>query len=188
VPCGCIKILLCRPVYADFISRTRGAGHDSPVRVCRWTRFRPGNQFAGQRQKMLQNSVKDERGIDMPAGPSGGPSAADSGAPLPHVAADLLSQAEHGPDSPSRACRAAVGASRPSIRLYQTQVKLPPSGQPQVKPPHLAISTWTLADCSPIRWGAHRWGTVFSIRVQSAAQRQQAVKAQGHDEQCGRET
>lgn len=37
--------------------------------------------------------------IDMPAGPSEVLVIADEGAPPSHVAADLLSQAEHGPDS-----------------------------------------------------------------------------------------
>jgi histidinol dehydrogenase len=37
--------------------------------------------------------------IDMPAGPSEVLVIADAGAPPAHVAADLLSQAEHGPDS-----------------------------------------------------------------------------------------
>lgn len=37
--------------------------------------------------------------IDMPAGPSEVLVIADEGASPAHVAADLLSQAEHGPDS-----------------------------------------------------------------------------------------
>ncbi len=37
--------------------------------------------------------------IDMPAGPSEVLVIADKGAPPDHVAADLLSQAEHGADS-----------------------------------------------------------------------------------------
>ena len=41
--------------------------------------------------------------IDMPAGPSEVLVIADAGASPVHVAADLLSQAEHGPDSQVRA-------------------------------------------------------------------------------------
>lgn len=37
--------------------------------------------------------------MDMPAGPSEVLVIADAAAPAAHVAADLLSQAEHGPDS-----------------------------------------------------------------------------------------
>jgi histidinol dehydrogenase len=40
----------------------------------------------------------------MPAGPSEVLVVADGGANPAHVAADLLSQAEHGPDSQVRAC------------------------------------------------------------------------------------
>ena len=47
---------------------------------------------------LLQNS-EAMVSIDMPAGPSEVLVIADRGAPVAHVAADLLSQAEHGPDS-----------------------------------------------------------------------------------------
>lgn len=40
--------------------------------------------------------------IDMPAGPSEVLVVCDAGADRAHVAADLLSQAEHGPDSQAR--------------------------------------------------------------------------------------
>ena len=47
---------------------------------------------------MLQSS-EAMVAIDMPAGPSEVLVVADADAPPAHVAADLLSQAEHGPDS-----------------------------------------------------------------------------------------
>ena len=50
---------------------------------------------------LLQNS-EAMVSIDMPAGPSEVLVIADGGAPVAHVAADLLSQAEHGPDSQVR--------------------------------------------------------------------------------------
>ena len=46
----------------------------------------------------LQNS-EAMISMDMPAGPSEVLVIADAAAPAAHVAADLLSQAEHGPDS-----------------------------------------------------------------------------------------
>eukprot|EP00897_Mesotaenium_endlicherianum_P009596 jgi/Mesen1/8665/ME000504S08106 len=58
----------------------------------------PGNQYVTAAKMMLQNS-EAMVSIDMPAGPSEVLVIADEGAPHAHVAADLLSQAEHGPDS-----------------------------------------------------------------------------------------
>ena len=58
----------------------------------------PGNQYVTAAKMLLQNS-EAMVGIDMPAGPSEVLVIADGGAEPEHVAADLLSQAEHGPDS-----------------------------------------------------------------------------------------
>ena len=60
--------------------------------------FGPGNQFVTAAKMTLQNS-EAMCAIDMPAGPSEVLVVADKDAPADHVAADLLSQAEHGPDS-----------------------------------------------------------------------------------------
>ena len=60
--------------------------------------FGPGNQYVTAAKMALQNS-EAMVGIDMPAGPSEVLVIADGGADPEHVAADLLSQAEHGPDS-----------------------------------------------------------------------------------------
>lgn len=58
----------------------------------------PGNQYVTAAKMMLQNS-EAEVAIDMPAGPSEVLVIADKHANPEYVAADLLSQAEHGPDS-----------------------------------------------------------------------------------------
>ncbi|KAA3614682.1 MAG: histidinol dehydrogenase [Calditrichaeota bacterium] len=58
--------------------------------------FGPGNQFVTIAKQMLANS---EVAIDMPAGPSEVLVLADKNANADFVAADLLSQAEHGIDS-----------------------------------------------------------------------------------------
>lgn len=60
--------------------------------------FGPGNQYVTAAKMLLQNS-EAMVAIDMPAGPSEVLVVADEGADPVHVAADLLSQAEHGPDS-----------------------------------------------------------------------------------------
>ncbi|MBD5259166.1 MAG: histidinol dehydrogenase [Barnesiella sp.] len=57
--------------------------------------FGPGNRFVTCAKEMLTDRVA----IDMPAGPSEVMVMADSTASPRYVAADLLSQAEHGPDS-----------------------------------------------------------------------------------------
>ncbi|GAB3048602.1 histidinol dehydrogenase [Stenotrophomonas tumulicola] len=59
--------------------------------------FGPGNSFVTEaKQQVAQDGVA---AIDMPAGPSEVLVIADAGANPTFVAADLLSQAEHGPDS-----------------------------------------------------------------------------------------
>eukprot|EP00246_Nothoceros_aenigmaticus_P016011 TRINITY_DN69_c0_g1_i1.p1 TRINITY_DN69_c0_g1~~TRINITY_DN69_c0_g1_i1.p1 ORF type:complete len:330 (+),score=49.92 TRINITY_DN69_c0_g1_i1:204-1193(+) len=58
----------------------------------------PGNQYVTAAKMLLQNS-EAMICIDMPAGPSEVLVITDKHASPVHVAADLLSQAEHGPDS-----------------------------------------------------------------------------------------
>ncbi|MCM5526986.1 histidinol dehydrogenase [Parasegetibacter sp. NRK P23] len=58
--------------------------------------FGPGNQFVTCAKQLVQQS---DIAIDMPAGPSEVAVFADASANPAFVAADLLSQAEHGPDS-----------------------------------------------------------------------------------------
>ncbi|MBD3616629.1 MAG: histidinol dehydrogenase [Gracilimonas sp.] len=60
--------------------------------------FGPGNQYVTAAKMILQNS-EAQIGIDMPAGPSEVLVIADGYANPAYVAADLLSQAEHGADS-----------------------------------------------------------------------------------------
>lgn len=59
----------------------------------------PGNQFVTAAKMYVQNDTKALCSIDMPAGPSEVLVVADSSADPDFVAADLLSQAEHGVDS-----------------------------------------------------------------------------------------
>jgi histidinol dehydrogenase len=58
--------------------------------------FGPGNQYVTMAKQLVQ---QDGTGIDMPAGPSEVAVIADENSNPRFVAADLLSQAEHGPDS-----------------------------------------------------------------------------------------
>lgn len=114
---GCRRIVLCTPcgksgvapeiVYAahvcgvDEIYKIGGAqavaamacGTESVPRVDKI--FGPGNRYVTKAKQM----VTDRVAIDMPAGPSEVMVMADDTANPRFVAADLLSQAEHGPDS-----------------------------------------------------------------------------------------
>lgn len=118
---GCEEIVLCTPARADGtvhpailyaakiagvhkIYKTGGAqaiaamayGTQSIVKVDKI--FGPGNRFVMEaKQQVSQSAVA----IDMPAGPSEVLVIADDNARADFVAADFLSQAEHGPDSQS---------------------------------------------------------------------------------------
>ncbi|MFY2764593.1 histidinol dehydrogenase [Arenimonas sp. MALMAid1274] len=118
---GCAEVVLCTPPRADgsadptvlaaasLCGITRiytlgGAqaiaamslGTDSVPRCDKL--FGPGNRYVTA-AKQLAAMMVGGPAIDMPAGPSEVLVIADAGAPPAHVAADLLSQAEHGPDS-----------------------------------------------------------------------------------------
>ncbi|MCD1598086.1 histidinol dehydrogenase [Rheinheimera aquimaris] len=60
--------------------------------------FGPGNRYVTEAKQQVSQDAKGAQ-IDMPAGPSEVLVLADSSANPAFVAADLLSQAEHGPDS-----------------------------------------------------------------------------------------
>ncbi|HUW94064.1 MAG TPA: histidinol dehydrogenase [Bacteroidales bacterium] len=116
---GCKKIVMCTPpdrngninpaiLYAALITgitdiyKIGGAqaiaamayGTESVPRV--YKIFGPGNRYVTRAKELVQ---QDGIAIDMPAGPSELMIIADARANPEFVAADLLSQAEHGPDS-----------------------------------------------------------------------------------------
>lgn len=78
--------------------------------------FGPGNRFVTEAKRQVAQDI-DGAAMDMPAGPSEVMVIADETARPEFVAADLLSQAEHGPDSqvvlvtPSDALAPAVAAA-----------------------------------------------------------------------------
>jgi len=69
-------------------------GTESIPKVCKI--FGPGNQFVTKAKELVQ---QDGIAIDMPAGPSEVLIIADRNSNPEFIAADLLSQSEHGPDS-----------------------------------------------------------------------------------------
>lgn len=114
---GCKKVVLCSPppiadeiLYAaklcgvQEVFNVGGAqaiaalafGTESVPKVDKI--FGPGNAFVTEAKRQVSQRL-DGAAIDMPAGPSEVLVIADSGATPDFVASDLLSQAEHGPDS-----------------------------------------------------------------------------------------
>ncbi|WP_038904528.1 histidinol dehydrogenase [Dickeya zeae] len=114
---GCQRVILCSPppiadeiLYAaklcgvQEVFQLGGAqaiaamafGTDSVPKVDKI--FGPGNAYVTEAKRQVSQLI-DGAAIDMPAGPSEVLVIADSGATPDFVASDLLSQAEHGPDS-----------------------------------------------------------------------------------------
>ena len=116
---GCEEIILCTPTMQDGkvheavlfaadlcgVSRIIKAGGAQAIAAMAYGTasvpkvdkiFGPGNQYVTLAKQLV--SI-DACGVDMPAGPSEVLVAADDSADPTIVAADLLSQAEHGPDS-----------------------------------------------------------------------------------------
>lgn len=81
--------------------------------------FGPGNSFVTEAKQQVSQNV-DGAAIDMPAGPSEVLVIADERANPAFVAADLLSQAEHGPDSQA----VVVANSAELVKQIQQQVLL----------------------------------------------------------------
>jgi len=117
---GCREVVLCTPPRADgsvdpsvlVAARLTGVhrvfklggaqaiaamalGTDSVPKCDKL--FGPGNSFVTEAKQQIAQA--GTAAIDMPAGPSEVLVIADAGADAAFVAADLLSQAEHGPDS-----------------------------------------------------------------------------------------
>ena len=118
---GCREIVLCTPPRADgtadptvlFAAKHCGAtrvfkigGAQAIAAMAIGTEsvpacdklFGPGNAWVTEAKRQV-STVEGGPAIDMPAGPSEVLVIADGGADPAFVAADLLSQAEHGPDS-----------------------------------------------------------------------------------------
>ena len=118
---GCREVVLCTPPRADGsadpavlyaarlcgISRVFKLGGAQAIAAMAYGTdsvpkcdklFGPGNAFVTEAKRQVSMQA-DGAAIDMPAGPSEVLVIADAGAEPAFVAADLLSQAEHGPDS-----------------------------------------------------------------------------------------
>lgn len=88
--------------------------------------FGPGNRYVTEAKRQVSQDIKGAA-IDMPAGPSEVLVLADANANAAFVAADLLSQAEHGPDSQVL----LVSNSQSLISAVQAQVSRQLSALPR---------------------------------------------------------
>jgi histidinol dehydrogenase len=139
---GCGEIVLCTPPDANgkinpailFAARACGAtkvfkvggvqavaamayGTESVPRV--YKIFGPGNQFVTAAKQMV---AREGTALDMPAGPSEVAVLADESAVPAFVAADLLSQAEHGADSQVLLVTTDEKIIEPVLRELETQL------------------------------------------------------------------
>ncbi|KAL0949485.1 hypothetical protein HGRIS_009538 [Hohenbuehelia grisea] len=92
--------------------------------------FGPGNQWVTAAKMLLQNDTDALVSIDMPAGPSEVLVIADHTANPAFVAADLLSQAEHGVDS--QVVLIAVDLTAEQLRAIENEVDAQARALPRV--------------------------------------------------------
>lgn len=143
---GCKEIVLCSPpnkegklhpaiLYAAKIAGVsiiaKGGGIQAIAAMAYGTEsvpkvykiFGPGNQYVTAAKQLV--SLK-EVAIDMPAGPSEVEVIADKNANPEFIAADFLSQAEHGPDSQAILVTTSEEIVEPVVKAVQEQLeKLP---------------------------------------------------------------
>lgn len=114
----------CRLVGIEKIFKVGGAqavaamayGTDTIPKVAKI--FGPGNQYVTKAKELV--SINSATAIDMPAGPSEVLIIADEQSNPAYVAADLLSQAEHGPDSQV----ILITTSRSTLDAVQLEIKV----------------------------------------------------------------
>ncbi len=90
----------------------------------------PGNQFVTAAKMIVQNETDTLVSIDMPAGPSEVLVIADRASKPAFVASDLLSQAEHGPDS--QVVLVAIGHSAAELKAIEDELDAQAKRLPRV--------------------------------------------------------
>jgi histidinol dehydrogenase len=83
----------------------------------------PGNPFVAEAKRQLFGEI----GIDLPAGPTEVLIVADDNADASIVATDLLSQAEHGPDTPAVLITTSKSLGEKVIEEVDRQLKILPT-------------------------------------------------------------
>lgn len=143
---GCKEIILCTPpdktgnIHPAILFAAKTAGVTSIFKVggaqaiaamaygtatvpAVYKIFGPGNQYVTCAKQMVQ---RNGIAIDMPAGPSEVCVLADDTAQPTYVAADLLSQAEHGPDSQVLLVSTSMDVTSAIIKETTAQLALLP--------------------------------------------------------------
>jgi histidinol dehydrogenase len=85
----------------------------------------PGNPFVAEAKRQLFGEI----GIDLPAGPTEVLIVADDKANPTTVATDLLSQAEHGPDTPAVLITTSMDVGEKSIKELERLLKILPTAE-----------------------------------------------------------
>ena len=98
----------------------------------------PGNQFVTAAKMLVSNDTTASVSIDMPAGPSEVLVVADKSANPAFVASDLLSQAEHGPDS--QVVLITIDLSDKQLEAIETELNTQANALPRVDIVRGAIS------------------------------------------------
>ena len=117
----------------------------------------PGNQFVTAAKMIVSNDTTASVSIDMPAGPSEVLVIADSTADPAFVAADLLSQAEHGTDS--QVVLIAIDLSQKQLQAIEDEVHRQAFALPRVDivrgaiDHSVTISVPSLAEA--LKWSNH---------------------------------
>lgn len=110
--------------------------------------FGPGNQWVTAAKMAVSMDSSAGVGIDMPAGPSEVLVIADKTAVPAFVAADLLSQAEHGPDS--QVVLLAIDLSEQRIAEIEDEINAQALALPRVDIIRISISKSLIVQCSTL--------------------------------------
>lgn len=119
----------------------------------------PGNQFVTAAKMLVQNETDAIVSIDMPAGPSEVLVIADSTADPAFVASDLLSQAEHGPDS--QVVLVGISLTPAELKAIEDEVDRQARALPRVDVVRQAIDK-SVTIIVPSRETAMEWSNAYA--------------------------
>ena len=111
--------------------------------------FGPGNQWVTAAKMAVSMDSTACVGIDMPAGPSEVLVIADKTGNPAYVAADLLSQAEHGPDS--QVVLLAIDLSKEQLAAIEAEIHNQAMALPRVDIVKIAIKKSLIVECADVQ-------------------------------------
>lgn len=119
----------------------------------------PGNQFVTAAKMLIQNDTETNCSIDGPAGPSEVLVIADTTSDPEFVASDLLSQAEHGPDS--QVILVAIALSDEKLKAIEAALDRQAKALPRCEIVRKAIEK-SLTIVVPTREEAIKWSNEYA--------------------------